>query len=251
VGLYSLGFKIANTVKVLVVMSVQMAVSPLLFQMMNSPERYRFYSKYMTYFAFMTMFMILGIGLFGREIIKVITTDRAYWESFKIMPIIGLSIFFSMLKDTSLLGLQIAKKSKIVSTVVVMITLLNLGLNFILTPVWGMYGASMSSLLAQVVFFMVIYRMAQKHYPIPYEIGKIMLLFFTGTLFLFVSYIPGEWNAVIRILVKTVFLVSFPFILYFFGFYEKIERIRLSEFYQKYKNPLHWKKNIDDALRHL
>jgi O-antigen/teichoic acid export membrane protein len=251
VGLYSLGFKIANTVKVLVVMSVQMAVSPMLFQMMNSPERYRFYSKFMTYFAFMTMFMILGIGLFGREIIKVITIDRAYWESFRIMPIIGLSIFFSMLKDTSLLGLQIAKKSKIVSTVVVLITLLNLGLNFILTPVWGMYGASMSSLLAQAAFFIVIYRIAQKHYPIPYEIGKVMLLFITGTVYLFVSYIPGEWNVIIRILVKTIVLSSFPFVLYFFGFYEKIEQVRLREFYQKWKNPLHWKKNIEDVMKLL
>jgi O-antigen/teichoic acid export membrane protein len=251
VGLYSLGFKIANTVKVLVVMSVQMAVSPLLFQMMNSTERYRFYSKYMTYFAFMTMFMILGIGLFGLEVIKVISTDRAYWESFRIMPIIGLSIFFSMLKDTSLLGLQIAKKSKIVSTVVVLITLLNLGLNFTLTRIWGMYGASMSSLLAQAAFFIVIYRIAQKYYPIPYEIGKIMLLFFTGTLFLFVSYIPGEWNVVIRILVKTIVLTSFPFVLYLFGFYEKIELIRLREFYQKWKNPFHWKENMDDVLKHL
>ena len=120
-------------------MSVQMAVSPMLFQMMNSPERYRFYSKYMTYFAFVTMFMVLGLSLFGREIIKVITIDRAYWESFRIMPLIGLAIFFSMLKDTSLLGLQIAKKSKIVSTVVVLMTLLNPGLNFVLTPVLGMY----------------------------------------------------------------------------------------------------------------
>ena len=122
------------------------------------------------------MFMVLGLSLFGREIIKVITIDRAYWESFKIMPLIGLAIFFSMLKDTSLLGLQIAKKSKIVSIVVVLITVVNLGLNYILTPVLGMYGASLSSLLAQAAFFIVIYRIAQKHYPIPYEIGKIMLL---------------------------------------------------------------------------
>jgi O-antigen/teichoic acid export membrane protein len=251
VGLYSLGFKIANTVKVLVVMSVQMAVSPILFQMMNSPERYRFYSKYMTYFAFATMFMVLGMSLFGREIIKVITIDRAYWESFKIMPVIGLSIFFSMLKDTSLLGLQLAKKSMIVSVVVVLITLLNLGFNFILTPVLGMYGASLSSMLAQAAFFTVIYHFAQKHYHIPYEIGKIILLFITGSFLLLISYIPGEWNVALRILIKTLVLVSFPFILYFLRFYEKIELIRLKEFYAKWKNPLHWKQNLHNVLKSL
>ncbi len=244
VGLYSLGFKIANTVKILVVTSVQMAMSPMLFQMMNSPDRYRFYSKYMTYFGFVTMMIILGLGLFGLEIIKVITINRAYWESFTVVPILGISIFFGMLKDTSVLGLQIAKKSKIISAIIIFITILNLGLNFILTPRLGMYGASLSSLLAQAVFFAVVYRMAQKHYPIPYELRKVMLLFIIGSLFLLFSYIPGEWNLVYRVLIKTLVLVSFPVVLYFFGFYEAIELTRLKEFYQKWKNPLRWKKNL-------
>jgi O-antigen/teichoic acid export membrane protein len=251
VGIYALGFKIANTIKILIITSVQMAISPILFQMMNSPERYRFYSKYMTYFGFATMFMVLGLSLFGLEVIKVVTVDRAYWDSYKIVPIIGLSIFFGMLKDTAVLGLHISKKSKIMSSVVVVITILNLGLNFILTPLLGMYGASLSSLLAQVVFFIVIYRYAQKHYPIPYEIGKIVLLFFTGTLLICVSYIPGEWNVVLRVVIKTFVLASFPLILYVFGFYEKIERIRLKEFYRKWKNPLRWKQNLDEVMKSL
>jgi len=251
VGLYSLGFKIANTVKVLIVMSVQMAVTPMLFQMMNSPERYRFYSKYMTYFGFMTMFMVLGLSLFGREIIKVITIDRAYWESFRIMPIIGLSVFFSMLKDTSMIGLHIVKKSKIMSAVVVLMTILNLGLNFIFTPLLGMFGASISSFLAQAVFFVVVYQFAQKHYPIPYEIRKILLLFVTGSILLLFSYIPGEWNILYRILIKGSLFLSFPVILYFFGFYEKIELIRLKEFFQKWKNPVHWKENLDDLIKKI
>ena len=76
-----------------------------------------------------------------------------------------------------------------------------------------------------------------------------MLLFITGALLLSVSYIPGEWNAILRVLIKTAVLVSFPFILIVFGFYEKIERIRLLEFYRKWKNPLHWKQNLDEMLK--
>jgi O-antigen/teichoic acid export membrane protein len=251
VGLYALGFKIANTIKILVITSVQMAISPMLFQMMNAPDRFRFYSKYMTYFGFITMIMVLGLGLFSMEIIKVITIDRAYWASFKIIPIIGMAIFFGMLKDTALLGLQIAKKSKIVSIVVVLITILNLGLNFALTPVLGMYGASLSSLLAQMVFFIVIIILAQKHYPIPYEIKKIVLLFIAGSILLIFSYVPDDWNVIYRIIIKTAVFVSFPFILYFLDFYEKIELVRMMEFYRKWKNPNRWKRNFNELFQNI
>jgi O-antigen/teichoic acid export membrane protein len=248
VGLYSLGFKIANTIKILVVTSIQMAMAPMLFKMMNAPDRYRFYSKYMTYFGFITMIMILGLSLFSLEIIKVITVDRSYWESFKIIPLICMAIFFNMLKDTSLLGLQIAKNSKIISGIIIVITLLNIGLNFLLTPLLGMYGAALSSLIAQAAFFMVIYKVAQKNYPIPYEVKKVALLFILGSVMLGFSYLPGDWNPVPRIMIKSAVFFSFPFLLRVFGFYEEIERIRLKELFIKWKNPSKWLDNIEKYL---
>lgn len=244
VGLYSLGFKIANTIKIFVVTSIQMAMSPFLFKMMYSPERYRFYSKYMTYFAFVTMYTILGLCLFSLEIIKVLTVNVAYFTSFKIVPIICLAIFFSMLKDTSLLGLQIAKNSKAISKVVIFITLLNVGFNFVLTPLLGMFGAAISSLIAQILFFIIIYSTAQKSYPIPYELKKIILLLITGTALLIFTYIPGSWNILVRIPIKLIVFISFPFILYLFNFYEKIELQRLKELFFKWKNPSKWIEQI-------
>jgi O-antigen/teichoic acid export membrane protein len=244
VGLYSLGFKIANTIKILVVTSIQMAISPMLFKMMYSPDRFRFYSKYMTYFSLVTMIMILGLSLFSLEVIKVVTVDRSYWESSKIVPIICLAIFFGMLKDTSLLGLQLTKKSKIISIIIIVITLFNIGLNFILTPILGMFGASLSSLIAQACFFIVMYKIAQKHYPIPYEIRKIVTLLILGTVLLVFSYIPDEWSPVVRISIKSVVFISFPFLLYIFKFYEEIELVRMKEMFDKWKNPGEWHKNI-------
>ncbi|MBN1415293.1 MAG: oligosaccharide flippase family protein [Bacteroidales bacterium] len=249
VGLYSLGFKIANTIKILVVTSIQMAMSPMLFKMMYAPDRFRFYSKYMTYFSYVTMIMILGLSLFSLEIIKVITVDRAYWESFKIIPIVCMAIFFGMLKDTSLLGLQIAKNSKAISGVIILITLMNVGLNFILTPVLGMYGASLSSLIAQIFFFIIIYRIAQRNYPIPYEIKKIVILFVSGSILLVFSYLPNAWSPVLRVSIKAVVFISFPFLLGVLRFYEKIERVRLKELFFKWRNPFHWPENFEQYFK--
>jgi O-antigen/teichoic acid export membrane protein len=112
-----------------------------------------------------------------------------------------------------------------------------------------MFGAALSSLIAQACFFIVIYRIAQKHYPIPYEIRKIVTILILGTLLLMFSYVPEEWNTIVRISIKSAVFISFPFLLYIFRFYEEIELIRLKEMIHKWKNPGKWHENIVNFLK--
>ena len=248
VGLYNLGFKIANTVKILLVTSVQMAISPLLFKMMNSPESGRFYSKYMTYFGFATMIMVLSLSLFSQEIIQLFTTDIAYSESYKLVPVLTMAIFFSMLKDTSLTGLQIAKKTKVISIVIFSVTALNLLLNVLLIPVFGVYGAAFSTFIAQVIFFIIIYYIAQRKYYIPYELRKVLLIFLTGSVLVLGTYLLADIRLAYRVLIKIALLISFPFILYVFNFYEKIELEKLQGFFTKWRDLKNIGKNIKGFL---
>jgi len=93
VGLYSLGQKMANTVNIFIVFSVNLAIWPLIFKKMNDPDNKRFYSKIMTYYAFGLMFFILLISLYGKEVTKVITLNPAYWDSYQIIPYISMAAF--------------------------------------------------------------------------------------------------------------------------------------------------------------
>ncbi|NJK98361.1 MAG: hypothetical protein HC905_28665 [Bacteroidales bacterium] len=58
----------------------------------------------------------------------------------------------------------------------VLVTVFNIGFNIILIPYIGIHGASISTLLSQIILFVLILRAAQKIYPIPYEINKVILL---------------------------------------------------------------------------
>jgi len=62
VGIYSLGFKVANTLRVFIISSVMMALQPTIYKMMNAPDNKRFYSKSMTYFSFGLMICVLGLS---------------------------------------------------------------------------------------------------------------------------------------------------------------------------------------------
>jgi O-antigen/teichoic acid export membrane protein len=244
VGVYSLGFKIANAVKLLVVTSIQLAISPMIFKMMDKEGNKRFYSKIMTYSGFVVMFVILAVSLFSIEIVKVFSSNIFYWRSHTVIPVISLSIFFGMLKDASVTGLQITKKTKVIGVVILMIALLNLGLNIVFIPVMNIMGAAVATLLSQIIFFIVILIYAQKHYPIPYELGKIGKLVITGMVLYSLSLLTLDSSLALRLVIKVVILISFPFMLWVIGFYDEIELDTLKNAWRSWKNPGNWKSNL-------
>ncbi len=244
VGVYVFAYRIANSLKLLVIASVQMAVSPLLFQLMHDPGSKRFYSKYMTYFAFIVMIFVIGLSAFSFEIVHLFAQNEVYYIAWSVIPILSFSFFFGMLKDTAATGLQIAKETGIISSITIFTTLLNVGMNYIFIPRYSYYGSALAFLLSQILFFIMIYTFAQKKYPVPYEVKNILLIVIIGSALCLVTFILNDLNLFLRLFIKAVLVVSFPIILYPFGFYEKVELKRLYEAWLKWRNPMKWRRNL-------
>ena len=247
VGIYSLGFKIANTLRVFVITSVNLAVQPMIYKMIDQPDNKRFYSKIMTYFSFGLMICVLGLSLFGRELIKFLAKSNTdYWEAFTIVPVISLAIFFGMLRDVSLTGINISKKTVVNARSILIVAALNIGLNILLIPHYGYFGAAVATLIAQFSYFLIIYLYAQKFYPIQYELFKVLKILIVGILIYLLSTLTNDLNLVMRLTIKSALLVSFPFVLFLLRFYEKIELERIHGFWLKWRNPGHWTKNLKE-----
>jgi len=244
VGVYSLGFRISNTIKILIISSVQLAITPMLFKMIGKEGNQRFYSKIMTYFSFIVIIAVLAMSVFASEIVKVISSDSGYWRASLIVPVISFALFFGMLKDTALIGLHIMKKTKVIGIVILIIALFNLLLNILLIPRYSILGASAATLFSQIIFFLVIYIFAQKHYYIPYELLKIAKMTFLALALYGLSLLSSDLNLVLRLVIKSTLIFSFPFLLYPLGFYEKIELDRLRGAWRKWRNPAKWKENL-------
>ncbi|MEO7989848.1 MAG: oligosaccharide flippase family protein [Chryseolinea sp.] len=244
-GIYSLGAKLANTIKVFLITAIWLALMPTVYRMMNDPQNKRFYSKVMTYLGFVVIIFVMIFSFFGKEMVMLLAKDKMYWDAYLVIPVVSLGIFFAMLKDVSLIGLNITKKTKSIATVTIAITLVNLGLNILLVPYMGMLGAAFSGLIAQFLFFVIIYAVAQKHYKIPYELNKIGLMVLIGLILYGASTITNPLSLWIRVLIKFAMIVLFPFLLYLCGFYEQVEIERIKGFWKKWRNPLMWKKNLD------
>ncbi|MDP4292724.1 MAG: polysaccharide biosynthesis C-terminal domain-containing protein, partial [Bacteroidota bacterium] len=244
VGIYSLGFKITNTLYVFVITSVMFAIQPMIYKKMDAPDNKRFYSKLMTYLTFGIMFFVLGVMLFGKEIIKVLAQKTAYWDAYQIIPFLAYAILFGMFKDIATTGLNITKKTKIIAITVALMAALNIALNFVFIPFLHNMGAALSKMLSQIVFFVIIYRSSQKVYPIPYEIMKLMKMLILGIALYFLSLLTNDMQLIWRLTIKTAMIASFPVILYFMNFYEKIELETMYGGWNKWRNLSRFKENL-------
>jgi O-antigen/teichoic acid export membrane protein len=148
-GVYSLGFKISNVIKIVVITSIQLAISPMIFKKMNDPDAKSFYKNSMSYIGYIVIFFSFLVSIFSFEFIKTFTNNNAYYDAVFIIPILSYSLVFSALKDMAITGLNITKKTNIIGVLITVVAIINLILNYFLIPIWDIFGASVSTLFTQ------------------------------------------------------------------------------------------------------
>ena len=245
VALYTLAFKITSTLKLVIVDSIRLAMGPMMFKRMDSPDYKRFYSKVLLYSSYIMMFAIIGVSMFSFELIKVMAGTKEYWGAVIIIPFLSLSIFFVNLKDVTIYGLHFAKKTRIIGIIVILSTVLGLGLNILLIPVWDITGAAIATLVSQFIYFYACYYYSQKFFYIPYEMRKIVIMFVIGSILSISSLFINGMELLPRLILKTAGLISFPFILYLFNFYEPVEIQSIKGFVAKWAQFRNLKGNLN------
>ena len=243
-GVYSVGYRIANVLKLVISTSLLFAVAPLRMKKMNDENNHRFYSKILTYSAFVFIIGTLVISLFSLEVLKIFTSSTLYWQSNEIVPIISMALFFGLLKENITVGLSIKKATGIIGIYIFITGLLNIVMNFVLIRYWDIYGAALATLISQLFLFGMLLRSAQKVYRIPYELKKVFLLFILAVVYIVIGIKIEHFNAFVRVPIKLILLVTFPYVLYLFRFFEPIEVITIRKILKHWSNPDSLKEGV-------
>ncbi|HAF31114.1 MAG TPA: hypothetical protein DCG75_18915 [Bacteroidales bacterium] len=242
VGIYSLGYKLASVTNVIIIQSFQTGFLPIAYKNFDKPDAQRFFSKILTYYTFILVTASLFISLFSQEVIELFSKNSDYNAAYKIVPFISLAFIFKGVQYVYSLGLHFAKKTKYNATIVLFAAILNFGLNLILVPIYGIYGAAIATIISWIVMSTAFYKYSFKFYKIRYEISKIVILVAISAGLYMISLLFIHVNFYLKILLKIILIGSFPLILRLFGFYEIIEIERIRGFFKRWRNPKTWKK---------
>ncbi len=244
VAVYTLAFKISSSLKLVFVDTIKLAIFPQMVRRIDSPDNKRFYSKAMLYTSYIIMFGIIGVSLFSPEVIKVITKNPDLWSAYLLVPFLALSTFFLNMREVSIYGLIVTKKTSKISLIVIVSSILNLALNLLFIPVWNAMGAAFATLISQFFYWGVMHYTAQKAYFIPYENRKLIMILASGTVLSLAGLLLNDIIIIPRLLIKICMLMSFPFILFFLNFYEPVELQSIKGFARKWSDLRRFGENL-------
>ncbi len=157
VGYYSPGYTLGNI--------VNMFIAPLSFMLpavlskhyddgnLNDVKTILSYS--MKYFLALAIPSVVGLSLLSRPLLTILSTPEIAAQGYLITPFTALSglLFGSYAVIMQILVLE--KKTGISGTIWIVAAILNLGLNIIFVPIFGIIGAAVTTLLAYSLAFLL------------------------------------------------------------------------------------------------
>ncbi len=223
VGLYDIGHKFGMMVNMVIVQPFRTAWLPFIFSMQKQKEAKRICAMTLTYYIAVGLFLCLALSILAKEII-MLTTAQEYLGAYRAIALIALSYFFFGIYYIVDVGVLIEGKTGIYAIVAWIGSILNVGLAFLLIPVFGMVGAGWAKLVAFLALAISMYFIAQRYYPIKYELRRIIHLILTASILYSCGLLLDFHSIYLRISIKLILIALFPILLYFSHFFTTREK---------------------------
>jgi O-antigen/teichoic acid export membrane protein len=220
VGIYRANYKLGIFMMLFVSM-FQFAWQPFFLENAKEKNAKEIFSKVLTLFLFAGGIIWLLLTLFIEDIAQIeILNGRTllgteYLEGLIIVPLVLLGYLFYGLYINFTAGIYIEEKTNYFPIVTGTGAVINIGVNLLLIPIYGMIGAAVATLVSYLIMASGLYIVSQKFYPIEYEIKKVVVIL-ADIFFVAAGYYYFLWNNSLNFFIKILLLLAFIAILILF-----------------------------------
>jgi O-antigen/teichoic acid export membrane protein len=227
VGLYALAFKFSQAIQV-VVRGFQLAWPPLAYSITDDDEARRVYATVLTAFTALCAFMVAGMWLEARWIVRLLAAPE-FFESYEAIGLLALGAALYGIYLTQVVILGRVGRTEFNFPATLAATVANVGLNLWLVPKHGIAGAGVALCLSYLVVIVMMYRFTDRVFPVPWQwrrlavvVGAAAALIAGGELLL-----PTE--GAIGFLSRALLWLTYPALLWFGGAVNRDERRVVAE----------------------
>lgn len=230
-GLYSLGYKFGMIIQVLIVGPFTLAWGPFFWSVTEERNAKEIYSSVLTYFVLVAMAVALVLSVLSKEVLEVMAAPPFY-GAYKVIPLIAVSYVSYGCYFILAPGINLEKKTKYLALIVGAGAAVNLGLNYLLIPSYGMMGAAVATVISYLLLPVGSYFVSKRYYPIKYEWDRVAKIFLAAGLVYAGSLFIRNDSAIIASLLKLLILLSFPLLLFAFRFFKPQEIQKSKEIFR-------------------
>ena len=214
VGLYNAGYKLGMFM-LLVAMGFNMGWQPYFLK--KSPDDTGYISKITTAVLFLMGFFWFLLALWTKDLVRLQFGNYSffgeeYWAAVNIVPFVAGAYVFHGMYLLQLPGVYLKEKPSWIALVRGLGAISNIGLNFMLIPIYGIMGAALATCISFFLMAVFLFFINKQIFPINYEWKNIIVIFITALGFYFLSI-----NVELSFLQKLLMSLSFPVILLLLG----------------------------------
>jgi O-antigen/teichoic acid export membrane protein len=221
-GLYSLGVKFAQAVNVLV-RGFQLAWPPLAYSIRSDDEARRVYATVVTLFVAGCAWVVAGMWLFSRWIVRALAAPK-FFDSFEVIGLISTAVTLYALYLVLVVILGRTGRTELNLPAAVGGLLVNVALNLALVPPLGIVGAGLALVASYLVVLGLMYGFTQRLFPVPYEWTRLLRVVLTVAALVGLAELLVPTEGAAGLLLRVVLFAAYPLVLLGSGFFSDEER---------------------------
>ncbi|HEV7771293.1 MAG TPA: oligosaccharide flippase family protein [Solirubrobacterales bacterium] len=225
-GLYSLAVKFAQGINVLV-RGFQLAWPPLAYSIRDDDEARRTYATVVTLFVSGCAFVVTGMWLFSRWIVRALAAPE-FFDSYEAIGLIATAITLYALYLVLVVILGRTGRTEFNLPATLAALAVNVVLNLLLVPPLGIVGAGLALVASYVVVLTLMYVFTQRLFPVPYQWGRLTRVVLTSAVLVAFGELVLPSDGLLGLAARAVIWLAFPLALFATGFFTPAERAWLA-----------------------
>ena len=218
VGLYSVGVRIASAL-VLLLTAFRLAWPAFAYSIDDDAAARRTYAYVLTYLVVVTTWVATGLALLSPWIVRWITSKPDYESASRVVgPLAFSTVAFAGYMVVAI-GVGRSRRTQFNWVVTGAAAIVNIALNLILIPPYGMMGAAFATIAAYTTMFLGMAWWSQRIYPVAYQWRRVATAAATG-----IGLVAAGKVAGVGLPVAFVLALAYPLALLPLGFYLPSER---------------------------
>jgi O-antigen/teichoic acid export membrane protein len=226
-GLYSLAVKFAQAVNVLV-RGFQLAWPPLAYSIRDDEEARRAYATIVTLFAAGCAWVVAGMWLFSRWLVRALAAPE-FFDSYEAIGLISTAVTLYALYLVLVVILGRTGRTEFNFPAAIAALVANVVLNLVLVPPLGIVGAGLALVASYLVVLGLMYAFTQRLFPVPYEWGRLLRVVLTVAAIVGLAELAVPTSGAAGLLLRGILFAAYPLLLFATGFFTDGERIWLAK----------------------
>jgi len=236
-GIYSVGFKFGSIMSI-IVYSTNLSWQPFFMKTAaeKGDEAPPIFARMTTYWLMVMVFLAIGITLFSHEAVYLFTLSAPFRAAAPLVPIFVFAYLLYGLYLLAATQVFYAKRAvKVLPFITVAAGVLNIVLNAVMIPRWGIFGAAWATFCSYVVNLALAALLAQKHYSIPYEWKRLGALGLLSAAVVAAYYGVQAWSPTLAVSlsIRVALLLMWLLALAVGGFLSPSERANMKDMLRK------------------